>query len=1267
MKNFISQISAAVRANRSRNRWAAQIAIAFSFVAIAMGYLVADSIGVTQAFTIILPPIPPQMGTIHLTAPIPGEPAGPPPSPLLSKRLFALQTVPISWSLDATDSNGASIDYTGYTVDVYYRQMDGSTSYKLVSIATLPAESVHGSRRNSYQWLIPVEAASFMSEPNPYDRQIYLRLLHADKYPVGWDTSEAFLILHVDTLEPRSGSLVYGSEITVRWATYLSGAPADDRPLIVTSYDGASSATRWVRSGLNLEDRTTTWKVGYSWNDSLGRWEAVGGQAYWVGRQVRLWLLPDIPTNPAGSYYHGFDNDSDLNDGDWLPAVPIVAQQISRVDLTPTSVNLVAGEKQQFTAKAYDQAGNLITDKAMDFAWTVNGPGGNHNMITPGLFDLTLAGAYTVTATYGNKSDSSTVTVTPGIMQTVEIVFALPGNGQGIVDGTGDPIKVLSNTEIPFTAMAYDQYHNVVSQNPADFTWADTRTPEAPNQNIFKQATAGLYHVQATYLAHYLSNIVNVEVIAQEAAVVLIAPRSGVGGSYSGNEANAMAGNEVEFAVSVKDTSGNVITTDPAACTWQAKDSQGQVVPMGGSQAWIFKQTLAGDYTVTATYGSITSAPFTLHVSPGTIISVVLDPAVLHMPLPINAELNFTATAYDQWDNSYNSVDRPDKFRFYWRVADGSDSWHLFSLPFKQANPGNYEVEAAYVPTGSETAGVHSNPTAVPVFRPISSGTYISRMFDLDSGSTPPMGLSSLGELLINYGAPTGSSVSFAIKFYKADGTLMGSINGYPLNIASGEPLDMDTEFPGFASQVGQLQFVIAMSTDNYLGNTQMPWVENLQLIYSLNAATIGTLNFTPADSTGYHKQVAPNASVEFDLIARPLEGFGSSSVTVVPGVDWNGSTAGNGSAPAGLTLSFVPENIYDFSPSTPINDHSFKLVMTAGSNTPAGDYTFDVVGSVLGDPTRTLTPAHGTVTVTGGVNPTGDFELQLTSPSEGEKRVKPGDMATYRFVVKSINSFSEDVVLTTDIGSKFTPIVTYQFFLSATVKPAAGAETLVLMSVGTSSTSGNQENTFSITGTSGDLPPYNLTGLTLIIDNQAPPQVAITVHATIPTETPKGTEQPQFVFRLYPYNPTTRNAYIYQKTGILPSEFTGDVVNIAVPDGLVTDAQKYIGYAKSTRHLWKKSSDDFTVNASGTSQIYNLTFPQLVAGNVGPTPDASEFIGDDIINSLDFLTIFQEWAAIWTTHFADFDNNGTVNSTDLAPVLSHWGQQGDLLTNLPH
>ncbi|MBS3782096.1 MAG: VCBS repeat-containing protein [Candidatus Thermoplasmatota archaeon] len=149
--------------------------------------------------------------------------------------------------------------------------------------------------------------------------------------------------------------------------------------------------------------------------------------------------------------------------------------EVDSVVISPDEDQTVtAGDTIDFSAEAYDEYGNLITDVETEFTW--------QNTNDTGVFDETTAGDYDVTAEYGGVTSSiTTVTVEPAEVDYVEID---PAEDQTITAGE----------TIDFEAEAYDEYGNLITDVDTDFTWQNT-----DDEGLFTETTAGDYDVTATY------------------------------------------------------------------------------------------------------------------------------------------------------------------------------------------------------------------------------------------------------------------------------------------------------------------------------------------------------------------------------------------------------------------------------------------------------------------------------------------------------------------------------------------------------------------------------------------------------------------------------------------------------------------------------------------------------------------------------------------------------------------------------------------------
>ncbi|MFO8110630.1 MAG: CARDB domain-containing protein [Thermoplasmata archaeon] len=147
--------------------------------------------------------------------------------------------------------------------------------------------------------------------------------------------------------------------------------------------------------------------------------------------------------------------------------------------VSPDAVTITAGDTQTYAAAAYDEYDNEIGDVTVDTLWSISeGAGGSWYDC---VYTSEAVGTWTVTGAYGGVTGTSTLEVLPGDVVSVEI--------QPSQDQT---VKV--NVTLQFSAGAYDEYDNLITDDPEDFTWQNTDT-----QGIFNKDTPGEYSVTATY------------------------------------------------------------------------------------------------------------------------------------------------------------------------------------------------------------------------------------------------------------------------------------------------------------------------------------------------------------------------------------------------------------------------------------------------------------------------------------------------------------------------------------------------------------------------------------------------------------------------------------------------------------------------------------------------------------------------------------------------------------------------------------------------
>lgn len=815
---------------------------------------------------------------------------------------------------------------------------------------------------------------------------------------------------------------------------------------------------------------------------------------------------------------------------------------------------------------------------------------------------------------------------------------------------------VMAGVPKQFTAQAYDTNGQISADStddPTGFTWVGTNAT-----GLFQEDTAGTYHVSVTYADR------------TDAAVVTVAPAHAATLRLLPPNKTVSVGTDFDLGLQLEtDDTVEVVGVDLMLefpenyISAAAIDNYFTLSPELSSLGWII---LGSHYDPTGPNRQIIISIGMTGYSPNDVINGVQTIGTIHLKAL-----------------SVTSAGAPAPVNF---VVTGED--------------GDHSTRVAAMPGISILDEWHDSLISI-VEPPQLSGIYHSRTIPFDAAN-PGLGLSSLGDFTLkafwddslNTNGAIKSQVKVGVKFLGATDNPLGFLNGdgtmghyeYRLVIDSNpngavipaEEINAMFKQYGWFKDIRKVQFVIEMSTADTISSdaAYKPWVEAVSLGYEMQGSNIGAIQFIPNDNSGSRKDINNGATIDFDLKAIPTSDLGDDSVTVKFDVDWNGAGAGNGNPPDGIALQLIPENglIYEFNNySTDANRYAFKLRLTSSAEVKdAADYNFSVTGTAVGETGRDLTAAAGILRVNGGVSTTGDIELSFVGENGDNKTFKQGDTANYGIRVTSRNGFSAPVTLDTNISTQVSGIDFPDWIPADVVTPPANGAANVELRALINPNADDQSNVlFTVTATANNGDAHDEIIGKITIDADAAERPAITIIAHVPMETTRTSTQPTFYLRLYPDNATGRAGFAYQLLDILPTEFNDDdVITIEVPSGNVLDGHKYDGYIKSTRHLWAKSSNSFTINSATTDQSYNLTFPTLVAGNAGPVSTATQFLEDDVINSIDWTVWFSEAAGVWSSLFADFDNNGSVNMPDLNYILgnygANWFKKGALETRWP-
>ncbi|MFC1490773.1 Ig-like domain-containing protein, partial [Candidatus Latescibacterota bacterium] len=263
--------------------------------------------------------------------------------------------------------------------------------------------------------------------------------------------------------------------------------------------------------------------------------------------------------------------------------------------LTPTTVNLMAGDTQQFTATAFDENNDPVA-----VVWTTSG--GIGTIDSNGLFSAVAAGSGLVIATAGNLTEQATVNVTVDPVLTLSPLEASVG----------------VNGNIQFSAEAFDE-----NGDPVEVAWSTEGDIGTVDSNgLFTAVSPGTVTVTATAGNLTQEAVVTVTV---EPIIVLTPMESNIG-----------INDTVQFEATVYDELGNVVE---AAIVWNTGGGIGGIDTNG-----LFTATAPGIGTVTATAGNLSAV---------ANVTVTIDPVLVLAPqdssVILGDTIQYTATVYNEF------------------------------------------------------------------------------------------------------------------------------------------------------------------------------------------------------------------------------------------------------------------------------------------------------------------------------------------------------------------------------------------------------------------------------------------------------------------------------------------------------------------------------------------------------------------------------------------------------------------------------------------
>ncbi len=320
---------------------------------------------------------------------------------------------------------------------------------------------------------------------------------------------------------------------------------------------------------------------------------------------------------------------------------------------------ITAGETVDFSAAAFDEYGNLITDEDTAFEW--------YNTDETGLFDRTNSGVYDVTATYNEvSSELVTVTVIAGEIDYIEI---LPAEE-----------NVIAGDRLTYYSVAYDEFGNRVEDVTEYTDWSiDEGAGGTWEDNVYTSEFTGTWTVTGTYGE------------LTETAVLAVEEISPIYITLSPEESIVTAGDSQKYYAEAFDEDGNSFNIT-AETDWSIEAEAG-----GSWEDNVYTPEVVGTWTVTGTYeygGEVFTDDTALSVEPADVYAVYIHPSD-DVTIYAGQVGIFTVEAYDPYGNLIDN----DARNFTWQNVDEIGA-------FYHRTAGVYPVTATLDGVTSEVTNV---------------------------------------------------------------------------------------------------------------------------------------------------------------------------------------------------------------------------------------------------------------------------------------------------------------------------------------------------------------------------------------------------------------------------------------------------------------------------------------------------------------------------------------------------------------------------------
>jgi hypothetical protein len=323
--------------------------------------------------------------------------------------------------------------------------------------------------------------------------------------------------------------------------------------------------------------------------------------------------------------------------------IDVTAGPATRLRLTATPVDVVAGTQVAIQAHAVDAYGNVVAQVApglLAFESLATG----ETVAADGTWTALEAGDRVLTAALADLRGSVTVTVRPGPLDTASPVTIVSDAGPG-------PLTVQAGASLGFAASGQDAHGNELDASPGlalSVTSGGSTVTDPARVTVAGTAVTflavGTYSVRAAHAASGAS--LTVQVTVTPAAVVAVdftaVPPTGT----------VVAGGTVRLSAIGRDAQGNTVNVLAGV---ERTSSAGSDALAGDT----FRLTEAGPRTLTVSAllgdGTRVSQSFDVTVTPGTVARLKLATSSA-LPVVVGEAIDLAVTAEDAFGNQVIDV-----------------------------------------------------------------------------------------------------------------------------------------------------------------------------------------------------------------------------------------------------------------------------------------------------------------------------------------------------------------------------------------------------------------------------------------------------------------------------------------------------------------------------------------------------------------------------------------------------------------------------------